>query len=105
MASNTAAEKVTPIAKSKPPDMSAPIPLKYWRCVDTLGTLTQRDVTVGGYVNDGGVQGRVKSLWFYPSAGFAVAELEVGWRPGQLEQDVTIERLILTQGHGREDAR
>lgn len=85
-----------------PPDMSKPVRLKYFRCTDTIGTLTQRDVTVGGYVNDGGTQGRVRSLWFFPSAGFAVAELEVGYRPGQFEQDVRIERLILTNGHGRE---
>ena len=85
-----------------PPDMSAPIRLKYWRCPHTIGTLTQQDVTVGGYMNDGGAQGRVKSLWFYPNAGFAVAELEVGFRPGVLEQEVRIERFFLTQGHGRE---
>lgn len=89
-------------APSKPPDMSQPVRLKYWRCTDTIGTLTQRDVTVGGYVNDGGVQGRVKALWFFPSAGFAVAELEVGFRPGVLDQETRIERMIFTNGHGRE---
>lgn len=91
-------------APSKPPDMSQPVRLKYWRCTDTIGTLTQRDVTVGGYVNDGGVQGRVKALWFFPASGFAVAELEVGYRPGVLEKDqsVRIELLVMTNGHGRE---
>lgn len=95
-----AAEPEAPTA----PDMSKPVRLKYWRCTDTIGTLTQRDVTVGGYVNDGGTQGRVRSLWFFPSAGFAVAELEVGYRPGVLEKDqsVRIELLVMTNGHGRE---
>ena len=92
-------------APSKPPDMSQPVRLKYWRCTDTIGTLTQRDVTVGGYVNDGGVQGRVRAIWFYAAGGgFAVAELEVGYRPGVLDkdQDVQVQRLVMTNGHGRE---
>ena len=95
-------KKIREDAVPQAPDMSAPVRLKYWRCTDTIGTLTQRDVTVGGYVNDGGMQGRVRALWFFPSSGFCVAELEVGYQPGRLEQDVTIQRMIFTNGHGRE---
>ena len=86
------------------PDMSKPVRMKYWRCVDTIGTLTQRDVTRGGYVNDGGTQGRVRDIWFYPGSGCCVAELEVGYRPGVADasQEIKIERLVMTQGHGRE---
>jgi hypothetical protein len=86
------------------PDMGKPVRMKYWRCVDTIGTLTQRDVTQDGFVNDGGAQGKVRAIWFYPATGYAVAELEVGWRPGVLadKQESHIDRLIMTQGHGRE---
>jgi hypothetical protein len=100
-----AAEKLKTVEPADmAPDMSKPVRLKYWRCVDTLGVLTQRDVTLGAVVNDGSVQGRVKSIWFFPSSGFCVAEIEVGWRPGVLDekQEIVIQRLIMTNGHGRE---
>ena len=87
------------------PDMSKPIRLRYWKLPHTLGTLTQTQIEVDGFVNDGTAQGKVRSIWFYPSGGFAIAELEVGFRPNQLEQDVRIERIVLLNGHGRESSK
>ena len=83
------------------PDMSKPVRLRYWQQPDTIGTLTQRNVMVGGSVADGTTSGKVRAIWFYPQGGFAVAEIEVGFRPGQLDQpDVEIKRLFLSNGHG-----
>lgn len=85
-----------------PPDMSQPVRLKYWKCSDTIGTLTSTTVYQDGDFNDGQVQGKCRALWFYPGSGFAVAVIEVGWRPNTLKQDTSYERVILMSGHGRE---
>jgi len=91
-------------APAKPPDMSKPVAIQYWKISDTLGTLVDRMVSVGGYVNDGRTQGRVREIWFFPDGGYAVAILEVGFRPNVVDKDqeIKLEKLILTNGHGRE---
>ena len=86
------------------PDMSRPMRLKYWQPAETIGTHTQRNVMDGGSFNDGcGTSGKVQAIWFYPALGYAVAEIAMGFRPGQLDQpDVIVKRVFLTNGHGRE---
>lgn len=88
------------------PDMSKPIRLKYWKSPDTFGVRTDTVVTVGGYFVDGmnAQNGKVRELWFYPHAGFAVAVIEAGWRPNTVEseQSVILQHVILTNGHGRQ---
>ncbi len=88
----------------KAPDVSAPIAMKYWVVPERIGTLDMRIVTVGTVCNDGcGTHGRVKSIWFYPVGGFAIAEVELGFRPGVLDKDqeLSIRRLVLSSGSGQ----
>lgn len=94
-----AVEPEAPVA----PDISKPIRLRYWKSPHTLGTLTQTDVTVNGTIADGTTSGKVLSVWFFPAHGVAVAEIEVGWRPGQLASpEREVKRLVLGPGHGME---
>lgn len=102
MAAAQAVAKATEPAPLEAPDMSKPMRLKYWKCSDTIGTLTSTTVYQDGDFNDGQIQGKCRALWFYPGSGFAVAVIEVGWRPNQLKQETSYERVILMSGHGRE---
>ena len=101
MAAAARVEQTQPEAPQAP-DMSKPVALRYWQQPDSIGTLTQRNLTVDGTVADGTTSGRVRAIWFYPQGGYAVAEIEVGFRPGQLEQKLTVRKLFLSNGHGVE---